>query len=61
MTVLTSTHQHPGELSLLSDQDYLDYWRGLEDELTERYYARGLTPPGGAPLPSSLTALTPPF
>ena len=61
MTVLTITHQHPGELSLLSDQDYLAYWRGLEDELTERYHARGLTSPGMTPLPSSLTALAPPF
>jgi hypothetical protein len=61
MTVLTSTHQQPAALSSLSDQDYLAYWQGLDDELAERYYARGLTPPGMTPLPSGLTELAPPF
>ncbi|MGH3769418.1 MAG: hypothetical protein ACRDTX_30440 [Pseudonocardiaceae bacterium] len=60
MTILTSTHHHPVDLSLMSDQDYLVYQRGLDDELTE-YYVRGLTPPGMTPLPSTLTELEPPF
>ncbi|MGH3778371.1 MAG: hypothetical protein ACRDRR_21955 [Pseudonocardiaceae bacterium] len=61
MTVLTSAHQHPVDLSLMSDEDYVAYQRGLDDELTERYYARGLTPPGMTPLPSTLAQLEPPF
>ncbi|MGH3844826.1 MAG: hypothetical protein ACRDS0_25820 [Pseudonocardiaceae bacterium] len=58
MTVLTSATEH--HLSLMSDQDYLAYQRGFDDELTE-YYVRGLTPPGMTPLPSTLTELEPPF
>ncbi|MGH3822133.1 MAG: hypothetical protein ACRDRA_04730 [Pseudonocardiaceae bacterium] len=60
MTVLTSTHLHPVDLSLMSDQEYLAYQRGLDDELTE-YYVRGLTPPGMTPLLSTLTEFEPPF
>ncbi|MGH3718709.1 MAG: hypothetical protein ACRDRI_07685 [Pseudonocardiaceae bacterium] len=60
MTVLTSTHPHP-VFSLMSDQDYLAYQRDLDDQLTERYYARGLTPPVMTPLPSTLAELEPPF
>ncbi|MGH3527215.1 MAG: hypothetical protein ACRDQG_02080 [Pseudonocardiaceae bacterium] len=61
MTVLTSATQHPVDFSLMSDQDYVAYQRGRDDQLTERYYARGLTPPGMTPLPSTLTELEPPF
>lgn len=61
MTVLTSAHQHPEDVSLMSDQDYLAYQRDLDDELTERYYALGLTPPGMTPMSSILAELEPPF
>lgn len=45
----------------MSDQGYAAYQRGLDDELTERYYARGLTPPGMTPPPSTVAGLEPPF
>lgn len=61
MTVLTSAYHHVVEPSLLCDHDYLAYWRARDDELTERYYTRGLTPPGMSPLPSTPLALVPPF
>lgn len=61
MTVLTSTHQQPMDFSLMSDQGYAAYQRRLDDELTERYYARGLTPPGMTPPPSTVAGLEPPF
>ena len=61
MIALTSAHLQPVDLSVMSDQDYLAYQRGLEDELAKRYYARGLIPPGMTPLPSTVAALVPPF
>ena len=60
MTVLTSAHQQPADFSLMSDEDYVAYLRGLDDELTERYYARGLTPPLTT-LSSALAELAPPL
>ncbi len=60
MTVLTSAHQQPVDFSWMSDEDYVAYLRGLDDELIERYYARGLTPPM-TPLSSALAELEPPF
>ncbi|MGH3856559.1 MAG: hypothetical protein ACRDR6_24335 [Pseudonocardiaceae bacterium] len=60
MTVLTNAHQQPVDFSLMSDQDYVAYQRGLDDELIDRYYARGLTPPM-TPLSSVLAELDPPF
>ena len=60
MTVATSAYQHPVDLSLMSDQDFLAYQRGLDDGLSE-YYVRGLTPPGMTALPSTRTELEPPF
>ncbi|MGH3781153.1 MAG: hypothetical protein ACRDR6_28460 [Pseudonocardiaceae bacterium] len=60
MTVLTNAHHQSVDLSMMSDQDYVAYQRGLDDELIERYYARGLTPPM-TPLPSTLAELEPPF
>jgi hypothetical protein len=61
MTVLSSAHLHPVDLSLMSDQGYVAYQRGLDDELSERYYALGLTPLDMTPLPSTLAELVPPF
>jgi hypothetical protein len=61
MTVLASAHLNPVNLSLMSDQDYVVYQRGLDDELSERYYAQGLTPLGMTPLLSTVAVLVPPF
>lgn len=49
------------DVSLMSEQEYLAYQRGLEDQLVERYYARDLTPPGMTSLPRALADLQPPF
>jgi hypothetical protein len=49
------------DVSLMSELEYVAYQRGLEDQLIERYYARGLPAPGMTSLPSALADLQPPF
>jgi hypothetical protein len=49
------------DVSLMSEQEYLAYQRGLEDQLIERYYSRDLTPPGMTSPPNALADLQPPF
>ncbi len=49
------------DVSLMSEQEYIAYQRCLDDQLTDRYYSRGLTPPGMTPMPTTLTDLQPPF
>lgn len=61
MTPTIVTVAHPDDISLMSDEQYIAYQRGLEDQLIERYYARNLTPPGMTSMPAVLATLDPPF
>lgn len=60
MTPTITTVEHL-DVSLMSEQEYIAYQRGLEDQLIERYYSRDLTPPGMTPMPRALADLQPPF
>lgn len=63
MTFPTTAYQHPDQdvISWMSDEQYLAYQRCFDDELIERYYSQGLTPPGMTPMPSAVAGLEPPF
>jgi hypothetical protein len=59
MTCTTTACHHLDDL--MSDEEYVAYQRGIDDELIDLYYSRGLTPPGMAPMPIILAELEPPF
>lgn len=60
MTCTTTARRHLDDFSLMSDEEYVAYQRGLEDEL-DLYYSHGLTPPWVTPMPTVLAELEPPF
>ncbi|MFN2496156.1 MAG: hypothetical protein ABR608_09665 [Pseudonocardiaceae bacterium] len=61
MTCTTTACHHLDDFSLMSDQEYVAYQRGLEDELIDLYYSHGLSPPWVTPMPTVLAELEPPF
>ncbi|MGH3777004.1 MAG: hypothetical protein ACRDRR_14965 [Pseudonocardiaceae bacterium] len=61
MTCTTTACHHLDDFSLMSDQEYVAYQRGLEDELIDLYYSHGLTPPWVTSMPTVLAELKPLF
>jgi hypothetical protein len=61
MTYTSTVIKHFDEISLMSEEEYVAYLSLLDDELNERYYSQGLTPPGMTPMPAAFVDLTPPF